>query len=128
MTDPDERPGLSPTPVPVEERADLFVEFERAAGTGAYVWESGRRLLWSEGFFRLLDVESESKPATSGGELFFERVHPEDREYVREHWAKALQGEATTTRYRIVRPDGTEIVVQKSAVTMLLPKGTVKTL
>jgi len=96
---------LSPVPVPPDERAELFGDLELTAGTGAYVWEPGRRLLWSEGFFRLLGIDRDSNGGLSGA-AFFDRVHPEDRAYVREHWAKALNGDPGATRYRIVRPDG----------------------
>jgi two-component system cell cycle sensor histidine kinase/response regulator CckA len=94
-------------PIPAEERAELFLELERAAGTGACVWEPGQRLLWSDGFFRLHGIEPDAiRRASTASELFFERVHADDREYLREQWAKAARGEMTTTRYRVVRADG----------------------
>jgi PAS domain S-box-containing protein len=107
LIDSDERLGLVPVPIPAEERAELFPELERAAGIGACVWESGQRLLWSDGFFRLHGIEPDaSRRANNASELFYDRVHPDDREYVREHWAKAARGEMTTARYRVVRADG----------------------
>jgi PAS domain S-box-containing protein len=102
----DDGNDLSAVPVPPDERSDLFGDLELTAGTGAYVWEPGRRLLWSEGFFRLLGIDRDSNAKGVRGSAFFDRVHPEDRAQVREHWAKALNGDPRPTRYRIVRPDG----------------------
>jgi two-component system cell cycle sensor histidine kinase/response regulator CckA len=102
----DDGNDLSAVPVPPDERGDLFTDLELTAGTGAYVWEPGRRLLWSEGFFHLLGIARDSNANEVRGTEFFDRVHPEDRAHVREHWAKALNGDPRPTRYRIVRPDG----------------------
>ncbi len=102
----DDGNKLSPVPVPPEERGELFADLELTAGTGAYVWEPGRRLLWSDGFFRLLGIDPDAKGGPVRDSEFFDRVHPDDRAYVREHWVKALNGDLRPTRYRIVRPDG----------------------
>lgn len=104
--DDDDGNKLSPLPVPPDERGELFSDLELTAGTGAYVWEPGRRLLWSDGFFRILGIDRDSNANHVQATEFFDRVHPEDRAYVREHWAKALNGDLRPTRYRIVRPDG----------------------
>jgi two-component system cell cycle sensor histidine kinase/response regulator CckA len=97
------RSALVPIPVPEEERKTLFLELERSAAIGGYLWEPGRRLVWSDGFFRLLGLQPSS---TVTADVFFERVHPEDRERVRQDWRRALNGEMYPTRYRIVRGDG----------------------
>lgn len=102
----DDGNSLSPVPVPPEERGELFADLELTAGTGAYVWEPGRRLLWSDGLFRLLGIDPDAKGGPVRDSEFFDRVHPDDRAYVREHWARALNGDLRPTRYRIVRPDG----------------------
>jgi two-component system, cell cycle sensor histidine kinase and response regulator CckA len=96
--------GLVPQPVPQDERDTLFREIEGTAGIGGYVWEPGRRLVWSDGFFRLLEID----PADgAGGAIFFERVHPEDRARILEEWRRAYSGELQPSQYRIVRKDGT---------------------
>jgi PAS domain S-box-containing protein len=65
-------------------------------------------LVWSDGFFRLLGIEPAAcELPGAGGDLFFDRVHPEDRTYVRERWARALAGDMEPTHYRVVLPDGT---------------------
>lgn len=104
MSKHSESGGAVPVPVPPEERAELFVELERTAGTGAYVWEPGR-LVWSEGFCRLLGLEP-GRLEAPGEELFFMRVHPEDRELVREHWESVFREELTPMRFRVVHPSG----------------------
>jgi PAS domain S-box-containing protein len=40
------------------------------------------------------------------GDLFFQHVHPDDREGVVEHVRRSLSGERINTEYRFVRPDG----------------------
>jgi diguanylate cyclase (GGDEF)-like protein/PAS domain S-box-containing protein len=39
-------------------------------------------------------------------ELWFEIIHPDDRERVAAHWKRALQGEVFDVEYRIVRKEG----------------------
>src|SRR5262249_22560215 len=97
------RGGLIPIPVPDEERETLFREIERSASVGGYVWEPGRRLIWSDGFFRLLEIDP---GPGSGAGMFFDKVHPDDRARVERDWRNALAGEMYPTQYRLLRRDG----------------------
>ena len=103
MLDFPPRGGLIPAPVPQDEWDTLFREIERSAEIGGYIWEPNRRLVWSDGLFRLMELEPGSE---IGGAVFFDRVHPEDRARVALAWQHSLSGEVHPTRYRIVRLDG----------------------
>jgi len=75
--------------------------------TGVYEWEIGaNRVYWHETTSELfgLDTGTTYRPR----EAFRERVHPDDRDRVREYLVSAVaDGEREVrTEYRIVRPDG----------------------
>ncbi len=87
----------------------------RADRLGRWDWtvETGT-LRWSGPIYRIFGVA----PADFGGDTdaFFERVHPDDRERVREEVRLALEeGEPYSVYHRIVRPDGQERVVHEQA-------------
>jgi len=86
------------------DRLDLALE---ATGAGVHEWDIGEdRVYWHETTSRLFGLESETTYRSRAA--FAERVHPEDRERVREHVHGAIEaGEREVrTEYRIVRPDG----------------------
>ncbi|WP_448202703.1 ATP-binding protein [Azospirillum sp. sgz302134] len=80
---------------------------QEAAGLGSWDWDlAGGRILWSDGFFRILGV----RPGTVRPDLvtYIERfVHPDDRQIL---LAKAqhasLRGGVLSAEYRIIREDG----------------------
>ena len=84
-------------------RLDLALKAAKAA-----LWEShpGRPLYWNNNFFDLIGLEytDQAPPA----EQFYEMVHPEDREKMRE--ARRLMDSGQTPRlwdeFRLIRPDG----------------------
>jgi hypothetical protein len=86
MADAPANGGLVPQPVPQDERDTLFGEIERTGEIGGYIWEPGRRLVWSAGMFRLLEIEP---AAGQSATAFFDRVHPEDRAQVMADWQRA---------------------------------------
>jgi PAS domain S-box-containing protein len=90
--------------IPPDQHGALLDTVEEVVGLGTYIWEIGRRVLWSRGFFRLLGLApGEMMPST----VFFERVHPEDRARVVMAWQiAAQQGRVESFAYRLVRPDG----------------------
>ena len=57
------------------------------------------RLTWSDEVFRMFETP-ESAELTY--ETFLDKVHPEDRDYVRAAWTKALQGEPYDIEHRIL--------------------------
>jgi PAS domain S-box-containing protein len=88
------------------ELGHLLAFVERMAGIGTFVWEPGRRAAWSRGMFDLLGVDPAARvPAM---ETFLARVHPDDRELVRQAHLRLLSGAPTQTAvYRIALEDGT---------------------
>ena len=106
-----------PPPVeilPLEERGALLATIEDELGLGTYVSEPGGRAMWSRGFFRLLGLV----PGPVDPNVFFERVHPDDRMRVAMAWQVALtDGRVDPIEYRLVQPDG--------AVRYVIGRGTV---
>ena len=71
-------------------------------------------LFWSDETYRIFGYQPGGVRATN--ELFFSRVHPEDRQRVRDAMAAALAArKAYAIEHRIVRPDGVERVVYEHA-------------
>src|SRR5690606_27269463 len=60
---------------------------------------------WSDELYRIYGYEPQSRSITA--EFFLSRVHPEDRDRVQQHVARALaEGGPFKWSERIVRPDG----------------------
>jgi PAS domain S-box-containing protein len=63
-------------------------------------------IFWSEEMFRIFGLDPQPGPPTR--RMFWERVHPDDRDYLRGHIQKARREKAECVfDYRIVLPDGT---------------------
>jgi PAS domain S-box-containing protein len=90
-------------------RSEAFLaEGQRISHTGSWSWCTGTgRVHWSEEHYRLLGVDRREAPAPTV-ELFLSRVHPEDRESLRElihaHMARAS---SFAIDFRVLLPDGT---------------------
>ena len=104
---------------PRPDPASLLDQIERLNGFGCFVLypESGGAY-WSDGLYRLLGLPrrgaGESAPA-SYVDVFYSRVHPDDLPRVRDGHARlASEGIIVDTTYRIVRPDGTTLLVRAS--------------
>jgi PAS domain S-box-containing protein len=80
---------------------------QRAGGVGAFEWDFRSQVArCSAEFFHILGFPAHDGPMT--GEQWGRFVHPEDRDRMGAHLARAFTGaEAPTADYRIVRPDGT---------------------
>jgi PAS domain S-box-containing protein len=80
---------------------------QRLSHTGSWAWNpASSEMFWSAEHFRILGLEP-SHPMTSP-DLFFERVHPEDRDDVRRTFQQAIDRRSEIDRdYRVIRPDGT---------------------
>jgi two-component system, cell cycle sensor histidine kinase and response regulator CckA len=89
--------------LPLDERGSILATIEEDVGIGTYVWEPGVRVMWSQGFFRLLGLV----PGPVESSVFFERVHPDDRARVAMAWQVAARdGRVDPFEYRLVQPDG----------------------
>jgi len=79
-------------------------------------------LSWSAEVFRIFGYEPGSVEVTN--DLFFERVHPDDRLEVARAAADSLgTGKPYSIRHRVVRPDGTVRLVQEHAEVLLDEQG-----
>ena len=79
---------------------------QRISHTGSWVWNpANRSLFWSAEHFRIMGLDPRMVKPTY--ELFFARLHPDDRDVVREAFeAAAKERRHYAGDYRIVWPDG----------------------
>jgi PAS domain S-box-containing protein len=85
-----------------------LAEAQKLTHTGSYAYDGRTNTFpyWSEEHFRIWGFDPQQAPPD--GETLLQRVHPEDREVVRELSVKALRERADyIAEYRIVLPDGT---------------------
>jgi PAS domain S-box-containing protein len=88
-------------------RSEAYLaEAQRLSHTGTSVFNASGNLYWSEECYRLWDLEpTQGFPDT---ETVLQRIHPDDRDRVREEMRKALHHKGEhAVEFRIVRPDGT---------------------
>lgn len=92
-----------------------LAEAQRIAHLGNWDWDiAGGALAWSDEIYRIFGLPTRQFAATY--EAFLDRVHPDDREYVREAVEQALSGKAPySIDHRIVLPDGTVRFVHEQA-------------
>ena len=102
-----------------EEVARLNAMRDRAEAValmGSFSWDLATGLaVWSPGLERLFDI----KGLDTGGDfrvVIAERVHPQDRERLREHFARKLRtGAAIDDEYRVLHRDGSEHIQHATA-------------
>jgi PAS domain S-box-containing protein len=93
----------------LEERGKAeaaFNEAQHVAHVGSWDWDVGtNRVSWSDELFRIYGLEPQSQEVTFAS--FLERVHPDDRKFVRETVERAREeGQPFVFDHRIVLPDG----------------------
>ncbi|MDX1608738.1 MAG: EAL domain-containing protein [Halofilum sp. (in: g-proteobacteria)] len=90
----------------LEQTRDRLLRAQRVGRIGS--WEvdlAAERLEWSDQVFEIFGIRREDFAGTE--EAFFELVHPDDREWLREERADWLErGGVLDAEHRIVRPDG----------------------
>jgi PAS domain S-box-containing protein len=80
------------------------------------------RLRWSDETFRIFGYEPNQIEVSNEG--FFRAVHPDDRAKIREAVGRAIKtGVAYSIEHRIIRPDGSEIVVHERSDIVSDPEG-----
>jgi PAS domain S-box-containing protein len=89
---------------------DLSARLEfalKGANIGIWEWQmSDRRLLWDDRMFALYGISPEE--FSGKYEDWFQRVHPEDQDWVQQAEQQAYQGaKECRVEFRIIRPDGT---------------------
>ena len=89
-------------------RSEAFLaEGQRLSRTGSWSWIAlSDEVTWSEHHFRVLGFDPEAtKPSL---QIFWERIHPEDRPVLQRHFDRAIHGKSDfACEFRIVLPDGT---------------------
>ena len=90
----------------VAEAVAGFNEAQQVAHVGSWDWNIAEdKVSWSDELFRMFGLEPQSQDVTF--ESYVERVHPDDRDLVRETVARAYaEGEPFLFDQRIVLPDG----------------------
>ncbi len=98
-------------------------EAQRLAHVGSWAWRVEEdRSSWSDEMFRIAGRAPQSFAVTLASALGV--VHPEDRERMRALTQRAVEsGEGFVDEHRIVRPDGTERVVESRGEPVLSAKG-----
>ena len=91
---------------------ELLAEAERIGHMGSWEWDAqNNRVLWSDEMFRIYGYQPGAIEVSF--DRFLEMVHPSDRDLVEQTVTGAFQSEKPFEfRYRIVRPDGSERVLQ----------------
>jgi two-component system cell cycle sensor histidine kinase/response regulator CckA len=89
--------------------AQLLNEAERMAGLGSWNWTAATGAIeWSDTMYRIFGVAPGTAVST---EVFFERVHPDDRDHVRNSGQcdadpRYADGRARPIEFRLLWPDG----------------------
>ncbi len=114
---------MSGLEVSISEREELLVTAERIAHMGSWVWDvEHQKVSWSDELYRIFGCDPETEPGSY--ERFFQAIHPDDRERVREasHQVEST-GEAAATVFRVLRPDGTMRYVQTDGAVIFDAQG-----
>jgi len=85
-----------------------LAEGQRLSHTGSWAWNPLTELCfyWSEEMYRIFKIDPQQGLPTR--EVFWSRIHPEDRESMRELlWKSAIEKTEYVHDHRIVLPDGT---------------------
>ncbi|MBI3433451.1 MAG: EAL domain-containing protein [Hydrogenophilales bacterium] len=90
-----------------------LAEAQRIASLGSWEWDIVQGdLHWSDGIYRIFGLSPESFGATYAA--FLQLVHPDDRGRVQQAVEEAVaHGKPYGIEHRLVRPDGSERVVQE---------------
>jgi PAS domain S-box-containing protein len=106
-------------------RSEAYLEAgQRISHTGSWAWNiRNGDLFWSAEHFRIMGLDPRAvKP---DDELFFQRLHPDDRAAVRQAFDAAVgQQRNFALSYRIVRPDGSVRHIRTEAHPMMDESGT----
>jgi two-component system cell cycle sensor histidine kinase/response regulator CckA len=84
--------------------AQLLNEAERMAGLGSWNWTAATDVIeWSDTMYRIFGVAPGTPVSTA---VFFERVHPDDRDHVKNSGQCYADGRARPVEFRLLWPDG----------------------
>jgi hypothetical protein len=96
----------------LKRRETQLTEVQEMVHLGIWSWDIVRNIVtWSAELCRIYGLEMDSFPATFEG--YLERVHPDDQERVKGIILRSVEtAEPFSFEERIVRPDGTERVLE----------------
>jgi signal transduction histidine kinase len=90
-------------------RSEAYLaEAQRLTHTGSWAWDSrtNEGLYWSDEMFRIFELDPQQGPPPA--KMFWELVHPDDRESMQELVRNAVQAKSSFEHdHRILLPDGT---------------------
>jgi len=89
------------------QRSEAFLaQGERMCQTGSFGWNiSSGEIYWSDGTYKIFEYDRAAKPTL---EMAFQRVHPDDRDLVRQAHEHAINEKTDfNMEHRLLMPDGT---------------------
>src|SRR6202022_3986478 len=105
-------------------RSEAYLaEAEKLTHTGSWVWDprTDKVLYCSDEMFRIFGLDPRSLPTR---ENFRQRIHPEDRDWVKKRFEKSLRERVDGfAEYRVLLPDGTVRHINASAHPVLEEDG-----
>jgi PAS domain S-box-containing protein len=107
----------------IEDRSTQLAEAQRIARIGNWQRDIDSDFaFWSDEIYRIFGLEPQEKPITLS--VFFEFIHPDDREGVQEIVYRALANrESYNMDFRIVRSDGIERIIHNEGRIILDDEG-----
>ncbi|HEU0145450.1 MAG TPA: PAS domain-containing protein [Bradyrhizobium sp.] len=88
------------------QRSEAYLaEAQKLSRTGSFGWKMATgEIYWSEETYNIMRYEPTVNPS---GDIIMERVHPDDRAFVRGQFYRALHGEKDLNyEHRLLMPDG----------------------
>ena len=88
------------------QRSEAFLaQGERMCQTGSFGWNiSSGEIYWSDGTYKIFEYDRTAKPTI---EMAFQRVHPDDRDFVRQAHEHAINEKTDfNLEHRLLMPDG----------------------
>jgi PAS domain S-box-containing protein len=88
------------------QRSEAFLaQGERMCQTGSFGWNiSSGEIYWSDGTYKIFEYDRTAKPTL---EMAFQRVHPDDRDFVRQAHEQAINEKTDfNLEHRLLMPDG----------------------
>ena len=98
----------------IRKSEQQLAEAQRLAHFGSWEWDlTTNSVIWSDELIRIFGLNPKDFEMTY--ERFLNCVHPDDRKLVMQEASAGSTGQSLDFEYRIVRPDGTERVVNALA-------------
>ncbi|MBI5440922.1 MAG: PAS domain S-box protein [Deltaproteobacteria bacterium] len=101
------------------ERIEALAEAQRIARLGNWTWDPVTgRVFWSDELYRIFGLEPRSDADGPRPPAFWDAVHPDDRERLRQGLGRCLRGrEPLDLEFRLLAGDGGERVLHTKAET-----------